>query len=65
MIFDLDEYDVGGGGRRRRRGCGGGSFLDEALKGPLGGAAAHLRGGVGAGDGDRRRRPEMIGDIVH
>ena len=64
MIFDLDEYDVGGGGRRRRRGCGGGSFLEEALEGPLGGAAAHLGGSLGGGDRDRRL-PEVIGDIVH
>jgi len=70
MIVDLDKDDVrgggrsslGGGGRRGRRGCG--SFLEKALEGPLGGAAAHLGGLIGGGDGDRRRWPEVIGDFI-
>jgi len=60
MIIDLDKDDTGGGGwsggggggRRGGRVCG--SFLEEALKGPLGSAAAHLGCLVGGGDGDRR-----------
>jgi len=71
MIIDLDQDDVGGGGRSggggggRRGGRGCGSFLEEALEGPLGSAAAHLGGLIGGGDGDRRRWPEVIGDFVN